>query len=306
MARGLIGADFALNLQREMDRMVGPTLKIHEAFALTRAIQDAICPPSIRAMLEMQEKMRQLADPFGFGNVSDLQRTVAQQVGLTSSMANAMEALRLNKGLLEVSRVAELAAGLKSVLGPSFADQQMRPFAKLDDALSSLLPKNSYGSWQEHLTKSVLPSLGVLGMEWGRPVGVLAALQEPRSGASLTWLPIDSIVPSIAALLGESVRLPEIAIDVSISCAFCGETMIAHECTFRWKGNRKGAVDLTVIPICPTCTKRSLQDPEYAATAFRRLTAPALRIIKGGTTDGVRRGKLRVVHQEDDDAGKRT
>jgi hypothetical protein len=138
-------------------------------------------------------------------------------------------------------------------------------------------------------------------MAWDRPVGVLAPMAEPHLGASLTWLR-PSVRPSaaVAALITEQARLPEITIEATITCAFCDSPMIDHECSFRWKGNRKGAINISVIPVCTTCTRRSMEDPQYVSNALRRLTSPRLRIVKGGTTDGVARGRLHLVKDDDE------
>lgn len=289
--RGLMGTNLAFDVTREVDRVLGPTGKMKDAFESLRAIEDAMCPRALRSLIDMQ---RQMAAPLGI--------LAGAQHGLSSSMSTVIGAMRVHKDLLGVSNIADLKVGLRDVLGPSGVFAQMAPFARLDRSLKALMPTRIHDGWREHLAKSAVPSLNLLEMEWQRPTGVLASVVAPRVGASLTWLDSEASIPSVAALLDEGATLPEITIDVTVTCAFCGEAMIAHECTLRWKGNRKGSIDLSVIPICPTCTRRSLEEPAYASKALHRLQAPKLRIVKpAGATDGVSRGKLHLVREDEDD-----
>jgi hypothetical protein len=316
----LNGLNLGLQLHEDL---FGPARQIQKSFEMQRSMQDALCPPAVRNMLEMQRStqdalcppatrgmvemhktMARLADPGGLGKVArTLGATFAEHAAAKSAMGSFVQAARLHKDLFGASTVADLTVGLRDILGPSLVTQQMAAFTRLDRALGMMLPTGIHDHWQRHLSASVVPSLSVLGQEWTRPVGVLASLEHPRSGASLSWLRPTSSMPAVAALLAEGPpRLPEITVDVTVRCAFCGELMIAHETSFRWKGNRRGALDLHVIPICPSCTRRSLEDPEYAGKALRELTAPKLRLVRpAGHSDGVRRGILRLVHDDDDD-----
>jgi hypothetical protein len=304
-----------------LDRTLRPALAVHKMVEQSAAVQDALLPRGIRQMLDMQaslgrfanpfgamdrlhEKLARATDPFGlakfssFGHIGAIDRS-SSAFALSDSLRAVTGALQMQRDLLGTSKLFELAKGLEAVVGRSAMHDSLAPFMKLDRALGSALETETYARWQSEFTKTVAPSLGLLGMEWQHPVGVLATLATPELGASMSWTADET--SAVAALLPQEAARSEITIEVSITCAFCGHDMIADQRRFRWKGNRKGLLDLSIVPICTECQHRSNEDPTYLSRALRELEGPMLRVVtSNGTSDGVPRGKLRLVQDDRD------
>ena len=86
-----------------------------------------------------------------------------------------------------------------------------------------------------------------------------------------------------------------ITVDAVVCCAFCDAELPVHDRTFRWRGNRL-RIDLKTIPICTSCLKDTSDYTTHVYDALDKLTRPSLRLVRtGGTSDGVARGKLRLV-----------
>lgn len=332
----LMGENLALNAASDLDRVLGTTRETSKFFEQMTALNNAVCPPAMRSILDIQEKLGRFANPLG--SFAELQRTVdrfadpfglsklaqvdrfsavhrmsSEGFGLSDSMRALTEAFHVSdsmravtsafqnqRDLLGISKLHDLGLGLEAVVGRSAMRDCLAPFMKLDRSLGSVLESSSYGRWQSDFAQTVMPSLGLLGMEWQRPIGVLASFGDADLGASMSWMSSNEIA-GVAAMLPHVETRSEITIEVSITCAFCGHDMIADKRRFRWKGNRKGLLDLSIVPICTECQHRSNEDPTYLSRALRELEAPTLRVVtSNGTSDGVPRGKLRLVQDERD------
>lgn len=305
-----------------LDRMLGPALGVHRMVEQSISIPDAVLPRSMRHVLDLQasmgrfanpfgsmdrlhEKIARAADPFGLAKLTSLGQfgilgRENRAFALSDSLRAVTGAFQKQHDLIGTSKLFELAQGLEAVVGRSAMHDCVTPFMKLDRSLGSVLESGIYAQWRSEFARTVAPSLGLLGMEWQSPIGVLASLATRELGASISWLANEA--SAVAAMLPHEDTRSEITIEVSITCAFCGHDMIADQRRFRWKGNRKGLLDLSIVPICAECQRRSNEDPTYLARALTELEAPALRVITtGGNSDGVPRGKLRLVRDESDD-----
>ncbi|MBZ0117930.1 MAG: hypothetical protein K8H88_13085 [Sandaracinaceae bacterium] len=121
-------------------------------------------------------------------------------------------------------------------------------------------------------------------------------------GAALSWLHPTTARPLVAALIEDAPRLPQVDIEIATPCAFCGNPIERHRTRFRWKGPRKGVLEITIVPICPTCARRHDEDPDYYREALKDLRRPDLRLVsRDGRTDGIPRGRLSLVR--DDESG---
>ena len=249
-----------------------------------------------------------IADRFGVGKLvgvehfAGLSRSPHERFGLSDPMRAVAGAFQAQRDLLGTSKLHDLARNLEALTGRSAVRDCLNPFMTLNRSLGSVLEGSSYGRWQSEFAKTVIPSLGVLGMDWQRPIGVLASLGDADLGASMSWMSSHDVA-GVATMLPHVEARPEIRIEVSITCAFCSHDMIADQRRFRWKGNRKGLLDLSIVPICTECQHRSNEDPTYLSRALRKLEAPTLRVVtSNGTSDGVPRGKLHLVRDERPDA----
>lgn len=175
---------------------------------------------------------------------------------------------------------------------------------RLDIGLHKLLPSAAYVEWADHWKSIVGPTAQILGVDWNSRLGVLTSI-DSEMGASLTWVnPIKRKKLSTAALVRSDALPKEVIFEIVVTCELCGKTLIASKREFSWTGERKGRLELAVVPICVECTRQSNEDPRYLEQVIRRLEQPKLRLVEGGRTDGVRRGKLRLVRDQDDSPSK--
>jgi len=62
------------------------------------------------------------------------------------------------------------------------------------------------------------------------------------------------------------------------------------------RGPRKGLLQVSIVPVCPTCTRRSHEDPSYLNEMLDRFSRSRLRVIEGaGESDGIPVGQLHLV-----------
>ena len=170
---------------------------------------------------------------------------------------------------------------------------------RLDLGLSKLLPRQDYLQWSNHWESVVGATAKILAIEWGRPMGVLTAI-DSAEGSSLTWVnPAQRKKLSVAALLRQDSLPSEFVIDVVVTCEFCGKTMTTGGQEFSWTGERKGRLDITVLPICIECSRLSIENDGYLERAFLRFKGPKLRLIEDGKSDGIPKGRLHLVQDED-------
>lgn len=294
MARfSALGVDFGV------EQFLGPAFEMQRSI---ERIQDAIIPPSLRSMMEMQESLRALnpARMAGLHDFHALHETVAAHDRLFASMGvrEFMRGHEFMSSITVASAVTEQF--LRGALGPQLACSAM-PSIRLAESLNGLMPSALQLEWHEHLVKSIAPSFDLFATETPGPVGLLAFMPDPALGASLSWVSEATARPSVAALITEGARLPKITIDTAVLCVFCSDEIMQHDHTFRWKGNRI-RVELTVLPICATCLTKAGDYAEYILDALDNLLRPPLKLVSsGGKSDGVRRakGKLRLVTCED-------
>lgn len=273
------------------------------AFESTTAIYESIFPPSLRHMLDMQRDIERLADPLGLTKLARSMH-MGGRSNLGSLDASYAATAQHNK-LLNTSTLRDLTRGLEAATSYSKLLRSVAPFTNFDRMLAPVLGASAKSRWQHAFARSILPSLSVLGAERHRPLGVLSTFAKPGFGAALGWRPMDETTPRAAALLAEGSARSQIVIDVHVTCALCGDDMIQHERRFQWRGNRKGLLDVSIVPMCAECMRRANEDATYFENALNDIQAPTLRVVAtGGTTDGTPRGKLRLVreHRDDDDA----
>lgn len=283
MARfSALGVDFGV------EQFLGPAFEMQRSI---ERIQDAIIPPSVRSMIEMQESLRALnpARMAGLHDFHALHETVAHDRLFASMRASEfMRGHEFMSSITVASAVTEQL--LRGALGPQLACSAM-PSIRLAESLNGLMPGALQLEWHEHLVKSIAPSFGLFATETPGRVGLLAFMPDPALGASLSWVSEATARPSVAALITEGARLPKITIDTVVLCVFCGDEIMQHDQTFRWKGNRI-RVELTVLPICATCLKKAGDYAEYILDALSDLVHPPLKLVsKDGKSDGVPRGK---------------
>lgn len=316
------GAIAAASAVGDLGKVLGSTRGTQRMFDQTRTLQDALIPRGLRQMADLQrslgrfsdplrsmgrvhEQIARMADPFGITKLAGLGQIEAlgrahSAFAIGDSLRAMNGALTVHHDLLGTSNVFALARGLESALGSRAVRDCMVPFMKLDRSLAPILGDSSYRRWQRDFAKAVMPSLGVLDLDWQRPVAVLTPLAQTDLGASLSWISDENM--KVAALLPAEEAPSTITIEVSVPCSFCGNEMISAGRGFTWKGNRKGILKNPVVPLCVECQRRSNDDPTYFSRAFAELDAPPLRIVANdGTSDGVPRGKLRLVRDERDD-----
>ena len=285
-----------------IDRLLGPTYQFQRSM---ERIQDAIMPRSIRSMLDTQDRLH-ASNPsniLGLAGLQSLQARTAPYIGLFGSMTAVTDAMRAQD--LLPTTAAGLATQLHDLLGPQLA-WSAAPTLGLAQNLASILHEPAHLHWQQHLVRSLTPSFDLFANWSPEPVGLLAFMQEPELGASLTWVTDDETRPSAAALMPEGQYLPKIAIDTVVRCFVCGEELIQREETLRWKGNRI-RIDITVVPICAACLQKAGNYSDYILDAIDEFVRPPLRLMQTcGESDGVPRGrgKLRLLTPDDaDDSG---
>ena len=273
----------------DYDRLLGPTFQMQRSI---QAMQDAIMPPSVRMAFDMQRSLERFrpAEIAGISALVDMRERFdhGRLFGSMRALADVMRAQEL------LPRFSLPGITGSSVLHATIGSQLM-PGLRLAETLERVFPPALGLEWKTHLARSIVPSLDVFTAADLRPVGLLAFMEDPTAGASLTWLSDDADRPLVAALVAEDAPLPRITVDAVVCCAFCDAELPVHDRTFRWRGNRL-RIDLKTIPICTSCLKDTSDYTTHVYDALHKLTRPSLRLLRtGGTSDGIARGKLRLV-----------
>jgi hypothetical protein len=200
------------------------------------------------------------------------------------------------------SRLAKL---YEPVLAANTLNGALLAFKGVEDrfGLASVLSKLSSPSdaLVARTLASIVNTASLMAMPRSLPISVLSPVDDSEEDLSLLWAdPQEPPRLSVAALRA-SADAPALHIDVKVTCWICKKALLSKG-EFSWEGDREGALEVRVIPICATCSSHSPESLLALEKAIDDFARPALRIISGGESDGVRRGQGKLWLVKDDDA----
>lgn len=121
---------------------------------------------------------------------------------------------------------------------------QLSRMSKFDGGLRHALSSPACGAWSAHLKAMAIPTTAVLAYDWPSPIALIAELQAPDLGASVSWLARRRDEPLLmtAALTHEAIgdAGDEFVVDGDPVCAICGGPLKSFDSTVRWIGPKKG------------------------------------------------------------------
>ncbi len=308
----------------ELVRNPGATADMVQALRLRQNTIDAVVPPGLRALIDMQSSLQQLARPLAAVNL-DFSR-LADSVGVRHHTLDFAAGVELHRQLgraidvigkfgaiqesitSAVARQAGAWRGLARAVGSlgmtDSLTHQLSRFSVLDRTIRGLVPEAVHLEWSSHLKTSALGTLGFLGQDWPAPVGLLTPIDHTLRG-SVAWLNRHRDKPLLmtAALIpaDETSGGTELVVEDEYVCAICDGSMVALSKAFRWVGPRRGVIRRRIFPVCPTCWEKERHDEGFLYRALGDLTPPAVQLvgIRGrGQGDGRPKGVLKLVRCE--------
>jgi hypothetical protein len=313
----------------QLSESLGAAARMTEAFRSQRDIADALVPPGIRTMIDMQRSIQQLARPFAGPNFDIGAADLPSNVGLGRFAMHDASA-DLHRQLARTTQVFEVGdkfgamqksiAGLVADQGGPWRDiarltksfgmatpvtHQFSRISDFDRTLRHLVPEAAHLAWSDHLKTTALGTLGFLRQDWGVAVGLLTQVDRTLGG-SVAWLTQhrDTALLMTAALApaAETDGGCEVLIEDEYVCAICEGPMVTFGANVRWLGPRRGVRRRRIFPICSTCWEQERDDEGFLHRALCDLTRPAVRVVPirgvitgGGQGDGRPKGALRLV-----------
>ena len=290
--------------------------------------------PGIRSIVEMNKRFQRLTDPFGFrqlainrvveqrGMASDVANLVGADLiratSLHSNLATAMQVYQepeWTKMRRQLATIAgqpahwrEMTRTVEALGASATLAKQFERMSKFDRVLADVLAPHVHAAWSDHLKALAVPTTSLLAYKWSRPMGLLAELQTPNLGASVSWLTQyreKPLVMTAALITGcnqlDDVSAPAVIPEGDPLCVICDGPLTSFGTTIRWHGPMRGTKHRRLFPACSRCAERERDEPGFLLDAFTRLTRPRLYVVDGGGRgDGDPAGMLRLVPIEED------
>lgn len=269
-------------------------------------------PPGLRTMESISAQLERLMAPtqalagVGSSRLFSSEFAALTRIGSTLHTNSALtELLRQQESMLKATSMTSVLAGFQSRFDAISTPPLMRTLGNLERSLSSMLPGSAFHAWEQHLVTGLGPLAATFSSLDSSRFAVLAALPPEVGGASINWFEGDS--PRVAALikpeLPTRLRRLEVEPDIEVCCAICDEPMPSVRGDYRWKGNR-WVGRLQVAPFCATCFTRGGRDlggyADAVLACLDDMTRVPLQLMTGGESDGVPRGRLRLVREDEE------